>query len=41
MDIDEVFADLLEYASKHPEDQYSLIIGTDSQIKESKKKYVM
>ena len=37
MDIDEVFADLLEYASKHPEDQYSLIIGTDSQIKESKK----
>lgn len=36
MIFDDVFEDILKYASSNPADQYSLIIGTDSQIKEMK-----
>ena len=31
---DEVFADVMEYASEKPEESYRLIVGTDSQIRD-------
>jgi hypothetical protein len=34
LSFDEVFDEILSYASRYPEDNYRLIIGTDSQIRE-------
>mgnify|MGYP000870028096 FL=1 len=34
LSFDQVFAEILTYASEHPEDKYSLIVGTDSQLKD-------
>ncbi len=34
MSFDEVFEDILTFVSEHPEDQYSLIIGSDSQLRD-------
>lgn len=34
LSFDEVFAEILAYASEYPEDKYSLIVGTDSQLKD-------
>ncbi|NMA60864.1 MAG: hypothetical protein GX956_03145 [Firmicutes bacterium] len=34
LSFDEVFDEVLSYASRFPEDNYRLIIGTDSQIRE-------
>jgi predicted RNase H-related nuclease YkuK (DUF458 family) len=31
---DEVFAEVLSYASENPDDNYRLIVGTDSQLKD-------
>lgn len=36
LSLEEVFADILQFASRHPDDEYSLIIGTDSQLKENR-----
>jgi len=30
-----MFQDIVEFISQHPEDQYRLIVGTDSQLRES------
>lgn len=34
LSFDEVFAEIIEYASCFPEDKYRLIIGTDSQLRD-------
>ncbi len=34
LSFDQVFAEILAYASENPEDKYSLIVGTDSQLKD-------
>lgn len=33
LSLDEVFVEVMTYAKQHPEDNYRLIIGTDSQIR--------
>ncbi len=35
LSLDEVFAEILEYIFRFPEDNYRLIIGTDSQLRET------
>jgi len=34
LNFDEVFADITRYVEEYPEDNYRLIVGTDSQIRE-------
>jgi len=34
MTFDQVFEEIISYASAHPEDNYRLIVGTDSQFRE-------
>ncbi len=40
MPFDSVFTDILAYAAEHPEDQYHLIVGTDSQMRDEVTDYV-
>ncbi len=36
LSLEDVFADILQFASRNPDDDYSLIVGTDSQLKENR-----
>ena len=40
MPFEDVFHDMLQYAGDHPEDQYHLMVGTDSQVRDESTEYV-